>query len=124
MFNHFERPGSATHKRRHRMDMPCRLVGWTRRWLVAICLLTVSHAALAEPATATSPLRFARLSTQSVDDKPIAVMLQDRQSFVWIGAIGGLYRYDGYSTVKYAFDANNKSSLPSNRVASMFEDKQ
>ena len=95
-------------------------VSYWRRYFV--CLLLLAHGALAAP---TSELRFRKLVAPGADDKTIAALLQDRQSFIWVGALnGGLYRYDGYRAVKYAHDPDNPRSLPSDRVSIVYEDKR
>jgi diguanylate cyclase (GGDEF)-like protein len=86
------------------------------------CLLALAGPALAAP---TSELRFRKLVAPGADDKTIAALLQDRQSFIWVGALnGGLYRYDGYRAVKYAYDPDNPRSLPSDRVSIVYEDQR
>jgi diguanylate cyclase (GGDEF)-like protein len=92
------------------------------RLAAVVCLLAPVAAALAAP---TSELRFRKLVAPGADDKTIAALLQDRQSFIWVGALnGGLYRYDGYRAVKYAYDPANPRSLPSDRVSIVYEDQK
>ena len=49
-------------------------------------------------------------------------VIQDRQGFIWIGGMGGLVRYDGYTlkVVGQSGDANNAIK----RVHDIYEDKQ
>jgi diguanylate cyclase (GGDEF)-like protein len=91
------------------------------RWLIALACLLVFAWAGAAPAPA---LRFKRLGTLATEDMSVLSMLQDRQGFVWIATLnGGLYRYDGYQSVRYANDPLDKTSLPSDRTTALFEDK-
>lgn len=74
-------------------------------------------------ASPASPLRFQRLANLATDDKSILSMLQDRRGFVWIATLnGGLYRYDGYQSVRYVHDPLDKGSLPSDRTGPLYED--
>ena len=76
-------------------------------------------------AAPTSELRFRRLSSLGADLLSTISLIQDRQGFVWIGTNNaGLYRYDGYKSEKYQFQANNPKSLPHDRVSALFEDKE
>ncbi|MES2322892.1 MAG: diguanylate cyclase [Pseudomonadota bacterium] len=91
-----------------------------QRLVVGVCLLVLACAALAAP---TSPLRFKRLNNLATDDMSIMSMLQDRRGFVWIATLnGGLYRFDGYQSVRYVHDPLDKGSLPSDRTGPVYED--
>jgi diguanylate cyclase (GGDEF)-like protein len=75
-------------------------------------------------ATPTSPLRFARLAAFESDELSIPALLQDRQGFVWIGTLsGGLYRHNGYQTVRFNHKAGDARSLPNDRVSVLYEDR-
>ena len=50
-------------------------------------------------------------------------MLQDSKGFIWLGTKEGLNRYDGYSVVAYRNDPYEPSSLSSNTVTTIFEDR-
>ena len=52
------------------------------RLLAWCCLLALAGVATASP---TSDLRFKRLGALDADDLSIMTLLQDRQSFIWIG---------------------------------------
>src|SRR4051812_13256772 len=76
-------------------------------------------------ATPTSDLRFKRLGSLEADELSILALMQDRQGFIWIGThTGGLYRYNGYQSVKFTHDPNDLRSLPNDRVSTLFEDLQ
>ena len=92
-----------------------------RRLLALLCLLALSLSALATP---TSPLRFKRLGSLDSDELSILALMQDRQGFIWIGThSGGLYRYNGYHAARYSNNAEDPTSLPHDRVSTLFEDK-
>ena len=43
-------------------------------------------------------------------------IIQDSDSFLWIGTNSGLNKYDGYTIEKHKWDPNNKKSIPGNRI--------
>ena len=43
-------------------------------------------------------------------------IIQDSNSFLWIGTNSGLNKYDGYSIEKFKWDPNNEESIPGNRI--------
>ncbi len=76
-------------------------------------------------AAPTSELRFQRLASLGADQLSTISLIQDRQGFVWIGTNNaGLYRYNGYKSEKYQYQANTPLSLPHDRVSALFEDKE
>ncbi|MES2320237.1 MAG: diguanylate cyclase [Pseudomonadota bacterium] len=92
-----------------------------RRTFALLCLLIVAIPAWATP---TSPLRFKRLGSLDSDELSILALMQDRQGFIWIGThSGGLYRYNGYHAVKYTSNLADPTSLPHDRVSTLYEDK-
>ncbi|MBR7800264.1 two-component regulator propeller domain-containing protein [Undibacterium fentianense] len=75
-------------------------------------------------AAAGSELRFQRLSSLGVDQLSSLSLLQDKQGFIWIGTNNaGLYRFNGYQSEKYQSQANDKTSLPHDRISALYEDK-
>jgi diguanylate cyclase (GGDEF)-like protein len=104
-----------------RFAFPGRLLA---RLCLPLCLILCLATAALVHATPTSPLRFKRLSAFDAEELSILALMQDRQGFIWIGThSGGLYRYNGYQAVRYTSEANNPSSLPHDRVSTLFEDK-
>ncbi len=100
-----------------RSAMMARLV----RAVSAVTLCALSAGAIAQSA---AHMRFTRLPNLVTDDPSIVSMLQDRQGFVWLGALnGGLYRYDGGQVVKFLNNPKDEKSLPGERVNTLFEDK-
>jgi len=43
-------------------------------------------------------------------------IIQDSDSFLWIGTNSGLNKYDGYTIEKHKWDPSNKKSIPGNRI--------
>ncbi|MES2319900.1 MAG: diguanylate cyclase [Pseudomonadota bacterium] len=87
----------------------------------AIALFGLSCMAVAQTA---AHMRFTRLPNLVTADPTLVSMLQDRQGFIWLGALGGgLYRYDGGRILKFVNDPKNPNSLPAERVNALFEDK-
>ena len=92
------------------------------RGLALLCLLALAAAASATP---TSPLRFKHLGALGSDELSILALMQDRQGFVWVGTrSGGLYRYNGHTTVNYTSSTGQVRSLPHDRVSTLYEDQQ
>ena len=101
--------------------MPFAMPAILRRTCALLCLLVFAVSALATP---TSSLRFKRLGSLDSDELSILALLQDRQGFIWIGThSGGLYRYNGYTAVKYTSSIADPASVPHDRVSTLFEDK-
>ncbi len=68
--------------------------------------------------------RFERLTdTQGFNPKTILSIHRDQTGFLWIGNYDGLSRYDGYEFKSYKKEPGNPSSISSNRVKVIFEDK-
>ncbi|QYF93678.1 diguanylate cyclase [Massilia sp. PAMC28688] len=91
-----------------------------RRLIATLFLCGATSLALAQ---SVSHMRFTRMPSLVTDDPSIVSILQDRQGFIWLGALnGGLYRYDGGQAVKFLNDPKNEASLPGERVNTIFED--
>ncbi|WP_426105666.1 diguanylate cyclase domain-containing protein [Massilia sp. TSP1-1-2] len=95
------------------------------RHIVALLLCAIAGAAAGSAAAqSANHMRFTRPPNLVTDDPSIVSMLQDRQGFIWLGALnGGLYRYDGGEVVKFLNDPKDDKSLPGERVNTLFEDK-
>ena len=50
-------------------------------------------------------------------------IIQDSNSFLWIGTNSGLNKYDGYAIEKYKWDPNNEESIPGNRIHKLIHTK-
>ena len=91
-----------------------------RRSVAALLLCAASTLAWAQ---STTHMRFTRMPNLTTDDPSIVSILQDRNGFIWLGALnGGLYRYDGGHAVKFVNDPRDDTSLPGERVNTIFED--
>jgi diguanylate cyclase (GGDEF)-like protein len=101
--------------------MPQAALAALRKFAILACLCLLPGLAAAQSA---AHMRFTRLPNLVTDDPSIVAMLQDRQGFVWLGALnGGLYRYDGGRALKFLNDPLDETSLPGERVNSLYEDK-
>jgi ligand-binding sensor domain-containing protein len=54
----------------------------------------------------------------------ISAIVQDHKGFLWLPTQGGLFRYDGYSTVGYFHEAKNANSLSHRWVNCVYPDKE
>ena len=51
-----------------------------------------------------------------------AVILEDHLGYVWVAYQDGLYKFDGYKTIHYAFDPNQPDKLAGNLLMGLAED--
>src|SRR5450830_868119 len=104
--------------------MPAHLSALRR--LLFLCLSLSLLLTLGVASAAPSPsLRFKKLGPLGGDEPSMLSLMQDRKGFVWVGThTNGLYRYNGYQAVKYINNPSDPSSLPHDRVSSIFEDNQ
>ncbi len=76
------------------------------------------------PTPPEPPIKFERISIeQGLSQSSISCILQDSQGFMWFGTGDGLNRYDGYEFTVYKHDPANPYSPSSNRITTIFEDK-
>ncbi len=69
-------------------------------------------------------LRFEHLGLEDgLSNENVTAILQDRKGYIWLGTMGGLNKYDGYSFTKYQFDPFDSNSLSQNLVYTIWEDK-
>lgn len=55
--------------------------------------------------------------------RPVTAMVKDHNGFIWIGTDGaGLYRFNGLSYTYFGHELNNKNSISSNTINSLFVD--
>jgi signal transduction histidine kinase/ligand-binding sensor domain-containing protein len=78
-------------------------------------------ACVASAAAATEFKRFTM--AQGLPNDVVYSILQDRQGFIWFAGEGGLVRYDGYTFKPYQNDPQNPSSISSNNISQILEDK-
>lgn len=60
---------------------------------------------------------------QGLSSDNATVLCQDRQGFIWMGTIGGLNRYDGYSLKTFRSLPGDPTTLPSNVITALCEDR-
>jgi|GEM_PF-4805992 len=59
----------------------------------------------------------------STDWRYTEKVLQDKQGFVWMATVNGLYRYDGRQVRSY-FHSQDSTTVSSNHVQELFEDSR
>lgn len=68
--------------------------------------------------------KFDIYSTKNgLSQNDVRCLYQDSYGFIWIGTHGGLNRFDGYSFKTYQKGIDDPSSLPSNLISSITEDR-
>lgn len=104
--------------------------------MVACCWLAtapMAHAradtpASAAPAQATWQAYQRNFHFQQLDDRngltqnSVSLIFQDHTGFMWFATQGGLFRYDGYSLVRYTHDPNRPDSLPDDYLVTSLAD--
>lgn len=53
----------------------------------------------------------------------VNVVMEDSRGFIWIGTSNGLFRYDGRESVNFRHDPDDSSSISTNSVYHLVEDK-
>ncbi len=80
------------------------------------------------PVAQASPpanLQFVRLmNDQGVSVGSVEVITQDHFGYIWIGGADGLVQYDGYNFIAYRNKPNDETSLSSNIIWDIHEDKK
>src|SRR3982751_4150720 len=54
----------------------------------------------------------------------VSTVLQDRDGYLWIATVNGLQRYDGSSFITFKSSSSDPSSIPTNHIISIFEDRK
>jgi len=68
-------------------------------------------------------IRFEHItSEQGLSQDIVSCILQDKQGFMWFGTQDGLNRFDGYGFRTYKYNPDDPTSLPGNKVISIYED--
>ena len=89
--------------------------------LIVIIALTTSISGIAQ----NEKLSFERIGfDEGLTDEHAYSMLQDSKGYIWIGTVGGLFKYDGYSFKRYQFDPLDSNSLSQNLIYTIWEDPQ
>ncbi|MCU0393564.1 MAG: hypothetical protein MUE81_20810 [Thermoflexibacter sp.] len=63
-------------------------------------------------------------SKNGLPSATVNVLLQDYQGFMWIGAIDGLYKYDGYGFKPFKFRQADKEGLWGSNISLLYEDSR
>ncbi|MBC6948423.1 AAA family ATPase [candidate division KSB1 bacterium] len=70
------------------------------------------------------PLKFEHLTVaHGLSQSSVHCMLQDRRGFMWFGTGDGLNRFDGYNFVAYKNEAADSTSISSDWILSIYEDR-
>ncbi|UBM59143.1 response regulator [Marinilongibacter aquaticus] len=84
-------------------------------WFALFCIQNLAFAQTGD---------HANLITEEEDWLPrrsINCIFQDSRGLLWIGAISGLYRYDGYEVLHFTTQPNNEHAIFTNTVTSIAE---
>lgn len=57
---------------------------------------------------------------RGLDARVISSVLLDSAGFLWIGSRDGLYRYDGYETIRFAIEPGNPHAISDNDIRDLF----
>jgi len=69
-------------------------------------------------------LSFRRLTTaDGLSQNTVTCVLKDSQGYMWFGTWDGLNKYDGYNFTAYRSIVDDTTSISSNRIVSMLEDR-
>lgn len=103
------------------------------RVLIGVCLLSITGQALAiEPVfPSQADLELMRSGTvrrigpyTEIDDKTIFAVIQDKQGFVWVGTVFGLYRFDGVDFIEYTEKFNRPANRQERLIYNIIEDSR
>lgn len=86
--------------------------------MVMVCFLLIVQSSLAQDKN----LKFDRVI---IEDGLTSVncIIKDRYGFMWFGGSNGLYRFDGYDYRIFTHSPKDSTSLTSNNIVSLYEDK-
>ena len=69
-------------------------------------------------------LKFERISVeQGLSQETVPTIIQDYQGYMWFGTRNGLCKYDGYKFTVYQHDPTDTTSIGSNIIETLFEDR-
>src|ERR1700712_161777 len=75
---------------------------------------------------AAQPLEFKTTQydeSNGLSSRNIQCLLQDSRGFLWVGAVDGLNRYDGYNFITFRKKQGDNTSIGGNHVTRLAEDK-
>src|SRR5690606_31382319 len=62
-------------------------------------------------------------TSEGLSQNNVKAIIQDYQGFMWFASDDGLNRFDGYDFTVYKNIASDSTSLPSNIILVLYEDK-
>lgn len=90
-----------------------------------IIILVISFLSVIQIFAQTNQIKFRSLDiNKGLSSNQINTIFKDSQGFLWIGAVNGLNRFDGYSTRVFRKAADNAGSSLNNNIFRIFEDCQ
>lgn len=88
--------------------------------LIIVLILWLNHIVFGQQ----SIIQFSHLTTdQGLSSNTVQCIMQDSYGFLWIGTNKGLNKYDGYSFTKFMHDPKEITSLSSDNITAIIEDK-
>lgn len=97
-----------------------------RKYLLLLFCLQISHTIFAQFISSVAGTRYFRTFSieQGLSKSTVFALQQDELGFIWVGTRDGLNRYDGKSFRLYRPLSNDKSSLFSRHIRSLFIDRK
>src|SRR5690349_7080375 len=90
------------------------------RFLAIIILLSLAQTSFSQHAN----LKFDHLDINNgLSQNNVMCILQDSRGFIWMGTRDGLNKYDGYKFTVYKNDKSDSSTISSNFITALTEDK-
>jgi ligand-binding sensor domain-containing protein/transcriptional regulator with GAF, ATPase, and Fis domain len=92
------------------------------RKFILVCLLLFI---IVPSAKSKAIFRFENITAeQGLDNRNILSILRDREGFIWVGTIDGLYRYDGYTFRVFRHNPQDETSLIGNYIQNLYQDHE
>lgn len=94
-----------------------------RIWLQGALIFFATLFGMVSPAH-SAEYQFDHLGiADGLSNTTVTSIIQDHHGFLWFGTMDGLNRYDGYRFMVFRNDIQDSTSLGSNRILSVFEDR-
>lgn len=87
-----------------------------------IAILLIGHPCIGQTANALPECNIEHFKELTEKTLRVTRIVQDRQGFMWIGTLNGLYRYDGYNFVSFKAKPGDGSHIITDRVSSIYLD--
>jgi len=76
------------------------------------------------PMSDRQDIRFLRLASRGETlNASVRAITQDKQGFIWFATNSGLFRYDGYTLRQYRHNADDRNTISSDDVRTLFKDR-